>query len=364
MVGQWVKWFLRLLDFAFAERKPIAMDAENNPDSPEAEGGGEDALAQAHDKLFKVTFGDPVNAAALLRAELPEALGAAVDWDSLRPEKGSFVDSRFRRSETDLLFSAKVMGREAMLYVLFEHQSTRDPRMMFRLLRYMSRIWEYLGVRDPWPAKLPPILPVVLFQNAEVWQVPASLVELLDVPAEMEDALRPFLPDFMCRTLQLAGMDYEAIPGTKAGVFVLRVMKAERAGGLLDDPVWENDLVMQVPQEIFHMVLRYMLGADVDRQAFEDRLSGIQDATIRNKAMTLAQVYRQEGRQEGLQEGLQKGQLNTLRESVLDLLRNRFQKVPDGLVEAVGEIADLDKLRALVLRAASCADAENFAKGL
>lgn len=331
-----------------------------NDGNSELEPGGEiEDIQQPHDKLFKVTFGDPLNAAALLRAELPEALSAAIDWESLRPEQGSFVDTKFQSAQADLLFSAKAGGRETMLYVLFEHQSTRDPRMVFRLLRYMSRIWEDLSRRLPWPAKLPPILPVVLFQNAEVWDVPESLAELLDIPLELGDEFRPFVPDFMCRMLQLAGMDYDEIPGTKAGVFVLRAMKAERLGALLDDTVWENELIVQVPPEIFHMVLRYILGADVDRAGFEDRVRRIGNRKLRKDAMTLAQVYRQEGRQEGRQEAIL-----ALQEAVLDILRDRFQQVADGLVESVGETGDLKKLRALLRSAASCSDLEDFAKGL
>jgi hypothetical protein len=339
-----------------------AVNADDN--TGEENGGDEEDLRQPHDKLFKVTFGDPKNTAALLRAELPEALGAAIDWESLRPEQGSFVDTKFSRGQADLLFSAKVGGREAMLYVLFEHQSTRDPRMVFRLLRYMSRIWEDLSRRRPWPEKLPAILPVVLFQNAEEWDVPGSLAELLDIPPELEGEIGPFVPDFMCRMMQLAGMDYDEIPGTKAGVFVLRAMKAERLGALLDETVWENELIVEVPPEIFQMVLRYMLGADVDKAGFEDRVNRIGNPQLRKDAMTLAQVYRQEGRQEGLQEGLQEGQLNALRAAVLDLLRNRFPEMPDGLMEAVGDITDSERLRALLLRAASCSDMEDFAKGL
>lgn len=335
------------------------VNAGDNADEKNGNGDKEN-LRQPHDKLFKVTFGDPKNTAALLRAELPKALGASIDWESLRPEQGSFVDSKFRSGQADLLFSAKVGGREAMIYVLFEHQSTRDPRMVFRLLRYMSRIWEDLSRRRPWPEKLPAILPVVLFQSAEVWDVPGSLAELLDIPPELGDEIRPFVPDFVCRMMQLAGMDYDKIPGTKAGVFVLRAMKAERLGALLDDTVWENELLVQVPPEIFQMVLRYILGADVDRAGFEDRVNRIGNMQLRKDAMTLAQVYRQEGRQEGLQEG----QLTTLRAAVLDLLRNRFPEMADGLVEAVGDITDSERLRALLLRAASCSDLEDFAKGL
>jgi len=47
-----------------------------------------DTPHQPYDKLFKLAFGFPENAAGLLRAELPPALAAAIDWKSLHPQPG------------------------------------------------------------------------------------------------------------------------------------------------------------------------------------------------------------------------------------------------------------------------------------
>jgi hypothetical protein len=313
---------------------------------------GEDDLHQPHDKLFAATFGVPENAAGLLRSTLPADLSAVIDWDSLRLEPGSFVDSRFRQSHSDLLFSAAVAGRETFLYVLFEHQSTRDPRLPLRLLTYMLRVWDRFDRLHPHPRKLPAILPVVLSQNAEIWDVPERLVELLDLPDELSGTFHPYIPDFGYRHLQLAGMTYEEIPGTSAGIFVLRAMKAERLGALLEDVVWEEDLLIQVPPELFEMVLRYILGRDIDRGAFETRLNKIGNPQIRSKAMTLAQVYRQEGRQEGLQKGRQ--------EDIIEALDLRFGSSPKTVRDAIFAIEDEEKLRILLRGAIQSASIEQF----
>lgn len=96
-----------------------------------------------HDALFKAVFGEPDNARGALRAVVPPALAAAVDWSTLAREPGSFVDDELRECHTDLLFSAQLRdGGGALVYVLFEHQSTPDPLMAYRLLRYAVRIWD------------------------------------------------------------------------------------------------------------------------------------------------------------------------------------------------------------------------------
>jgi len=333
---------------------------ESSEGEPTGDNTGSESLHQPHDKLFAATFGVPENAAALLRAKLPADLAAAIEWDSLRLEPGSFVDSRFRQSHTDLLFSATIGDGETLLYVLFEHQSTRDARLPLRLLSYMVRVWDRYDRRHPQSQKLPPILPVVLSQNAELWEVPESLGELLDLPDALIETLRPYIPDFRYRHLQLAGMDYEDIPGTSSGIFVLRAMKAERLGSLLEDPVWEEELLLRVPPELFEMVLRYLLCREIDRDAFEARVNLLGDTQIRSKAMTLAQVYRQEGHLEGRQEGLQKGR----QEGVLDALVLRFGAVPDGVRGSVFSVNDDSKLRALLRAAIQCASIEEFSAQL
>ncbi len=47
-------------------------------------------------------------------------------------------------SESDLLFTVQVRETEqpVHLYILFEHQSSPDRWMRFRLLKYMCRIWD------------------------------------------------------------------------------------------------------------------------------------------------------------------------------------------------------------------------------
>jgi hypothetical protein len=124
--------------------------------------------------------------------------------------------------------------------------------------------------------------------------------------------------------------------------------------------VCDDELIESVPPEAFHLVLRYILGADIDKEAFEMRLQLISDPEIRTTAMTLAQRYHQEGRQEGRQEGILKGR----REDVLEALSIRFDHVPEGLREAVLAVADEDTLRELHRAAIRCESLEAFAKTL
>jgi predicted transposase/invertase (TIGR01784 family) len=258
----------------------------------------EDDLHQPHDKLFALGFGDPANAAGLLRAQLPAELTANIDWTCLKPESGTFVDPEFSKSHSDLLFSATFAGKPCLLYVLFEHQTQEDRLMALRLLRYMINIW-WTFTRDQPGQPLPVILPVVLAQNSKTWIVKPQFSSLLDIPEGLEAGLAPDIPDFQFDLFQLAEHSFESMPGTPAGILILRVMKAERLDQLLDDRVWDETLIKQIPPELFLILLRYILAADIDKVAFKSKLQQIKDPQTKASAMTLAHQLRQEGRQEG-----------------------------------------------------------------
>ncbi|MCB1224730.1 MAG: Rpn family recombination-promoting nuclease/putative transposase, partial [Verrucomicrobiales bacterium] len=263
-----------------------------------AEDDNEEALHQPHDKLFVQGFSDPANAAGLLKTMFSEELATQIDWEGLELQNGSFIDSQFRKSQTDLLFATTLAGGSCRLHVIFEHQSSPDRLMALRLLRYQVRIWEAFD-KEHAGEPLPVILSVVLAQNGSRWEVPTRLKNLLKVPPELEEALLPYIPDFAFQLLQLAEVPYRALPGTPAGILVLRVMKAERLNQLLDDAVWDEALLEQTPEQLFEFILRYVLAADIDKEGFESRLSELQNPQLRTNAMSLAQVYRQEGRREG-----------------------------------------------------------------
>ena|SRR5689334_11528179 len=102
-----------------------------------------------HDTLCKAVFSQPEHARGALQAVLPAGVAEALDWATLAHCAGSFIDDKMTWRHTDVLFSIEWhRGGAALVYLLFEHQSTSDRQMAFRLLRYMSttmstaRLWK------------------------------------------------------------------------------------------------------------------------------------------------------------------------------------------------------------------------------
>jgi hypothetical protein len=65
--------------------------------------------------------------------------------------------------------------------------------------------------------------------------------------------------------------------------------------------------------------------------------------------MTLAQKIREEGREEGM------------RQAICNLLEVRFQVVPEGLREELGNVKEMKRLEALLQQSIRCVSLEEFA---
>ncbi len=125
------------------------------------------SVQRPYDKLFKTILSDPDETESFLRAYLPETLSAQLDWTTLQLNETSFVDEAMQASESDLLYPVqhKAMAEPVLLYILFEHQSSPDKWMRFRLLKYMGRIWDETFRGNPTQEVLPPVLPLVFISR-------------------------------------------------------------------------------------------------------------------------------------------------------------------------------------------------------
>jgi len=336
----------------------------------------EDSIHQPNDKLLKATFSVPENARAFFESHLPPALAEAVDWSSLSLEPSSFIDPQFASSESDLLFHIKLQQSEAFLYLLFEHQSSEDPRMALRLLSYILRIWERFAQNHAPPAKLPAILPIVLAQGKRPWKTSTRLEDLIDLPPGVAHILRPWQPALLYHLLELVRIPYEKITGTPEGIVTLRALKAEPIGELLGDALWDEALLFSISEGALERILRYILNAEVNVTLLKERIGKIQTKPLQTKTMTLADQLRQEGKLEGklegeregvlkgTKEGLTEGQLRAFRTAVLRALEIRHGAYPEGIREAVEAINDPQRLERLIETAFRSECIEAFAQQL
>jgi len=75
-------------------------------------------------------------------------------------------------------------GGDAWLVPLLEFQSTPDPWMVLRAMVYAGLLRQHLVKEKRLPAdgKLPPILPVVLYNGDRRWAAPLAVRDLVGLP--------------------------------------------------------------------------------------------------------------------------------------------------------------------------------------
>ena len=189
-------------------------------------------MSQPHDLVFKTVFEDPRLARDHFEAVLPAPARRLVDLTDLELVPGSFVDEALKAQHTDLLFKATASdgsGRAAYVYLLFEHQSTADPLMAFRLYCYMANIWRRHVDEDEGDGlPLPPIVALVLYNGRRPWSGGRTLHELV----EPLGALAPRVPQFEMVLTDLGTCGKELLsPLTGAGRGRLMLRDGPRVGG-------------------------------------------------------------------------------------------------------------------------------------
>lgn len=160
-----------------------------------------------HDALFRETFSRPSRAMSLVKAAFAPEVVRHLDTGSAALAPGTFIDAELRSRHSDLLFRVRLSGREAFAYLLLEHQSTSDPLMPYRMLRYMLGIWERWMKDHPAATQLPVILPLVVSHDPKGWRGAATLGAVYDLAAETLADLEPWVPMFHLAVDDLSAKD-------------------------------------------------------------------------------------------------------------------------------------------------------------
>jgi hypothetical protein len=213
------------------------VPGEGAAGAPDTRPGGV-AAGQPHDALFRQIFGDPAHAAAVLETILPPRVAAHIDWDTpLQPMRASIVGNGAEQRHGDLFFNAKLIdGRDAVLWVLFEHQSTVQRWMPLRLSGMIQHFLDDWHRQNPGSRYLPAVLPVVLHHGPEPWRAPTSLLALTDLSdqARADFAAHLLSLDFVLDDLRT--VPDEAIDARPLGPLlrlILGVMKHYRSPDIL-----------------------------------------------------------------------------------------------------------------------------------
>ncbi len=323
------------------------------------------------DRSTRWLLEDRENVQGLLEI-VAEHLVAHLDFSQLTHINRSFIPDNLREQESDIVYTVPFRGEseaeELLIYILIEHQSTIDVTMGFRVLFYMTQIWDFQ--RREWESsnvpksqwRFRPIIPIVFYTGEQRWQTPLTLRVMMDLP----DALSAFVPEF--ETLFFSVKDTDAANLTRTDHpfgWLLTVLQKEHADKgeiqtALMEAVIHIDTLDERKTQQWRRAIFYLYLLILHRRPTEehDELKTlvhqhIQGTSRREEGETMAQTMAEYLMEQGERRGERRGETNAKREAVLKLLRLRFDSVPEAVASRIASIRSLSRLDALFENAAT-----------
>lgn len=318
-------------------------------------------MTKPHDALFRHVFGAVEHAAPLLRSCLPAELAAAIDWSSLRRCAEPQVDERLRDHLIDLLFSARIGPRRALLYTVLDHQSGNQRFLPLRLLGYVVGTLKDHR-RDPAHRRdrhLPIVIPVVVHCGNDRWRSPREVFDLFDLEGLPEAAARTAaetLPRFRYRLDDVQRCDEQQLRGRALSLVGLVAMAslqflAPVRGDLHGVRQWLTrwaDALRAVGaaalsptgQDAMEAVRSYILRVTrLDQRRLQIEFQQhVDEPTMKKFVSTWDRAVREgvakgkrEGEARGEARGKARGKVEGQSSLLLRLLRRRFGAVPDAI---------------------------------
>ena len=143
-----------------------------------------------HDAIYRRLFRHRSMVEDLLRRFVGGDWVERLDFDTLELMPSHYVSEDLKDREDDRVWRLRIDREDASdegedrswfyVYVVLEFQSTSDQMMAVRLLAYLALLYQDIEKEEGDGEKLPPVLPVVLYNGKSRWTAPRSVQDLVE----------------------------------------------------------------------------------------------------------------------------------------------------------------------------------------
>ena len=338
-----------------------------------------------HDAVYKQFFHDPKMVESLLRGYIPQYFIEQLDFATLVRLQDSYVTRDFRLRFSDIVWRIQWKnGQCCYIIVLLEFQSTIDYWMALRLGAYTNLLLLDLVATGQFKVgeKLPPVLPIVLYNGEPRWNAPTESLELfVDLPEDIMRGISKqgfFLLDV--GRLLAEGLNMES---GKLASLLFRLDKPESAAQLLQAVA---ELLVVLPRNEGNLFLRqaflsFLKGYILPKFGTTKELDKINELEdISPMLEERIEQWKRDYINQGLEQGMAKvreareearearEELRKVRDGIvhhlIDALQRRFGTVPPSLGAYLATVSDEDVLLRLYERALLTDSLQNFIKQL
>ncbi len=152
-----------------------------------------------HDTGYKLLFSHPRLVEDLLTGFVHPDWLDVIDFKTLEPYKASFVTDDLLERHDDSIWRLKFKDTWLYLYLLLEFQSSDDYFMANRVMTYMGLLYQDIIRSESLKKgeKLPPVMPIVIYNGAPDWTGPVAIDSLIDPVHPALSAYTPHLSYFL-----------------------------------------------------------------------------------------------------------------------------------------------------------------------
>ncbi|WP_244156396.1 Rpn family recombination-promoting nuclease/putative transposase [Desulfonatronospira thiodismutans] len=292
-------------------------------------------------------------------------------------EPTTYVDEKLKKHYSDLVFSVRLTGYKnqfAKIYLLFEHKSSPDPLTGVQVLKYMALQWLDLQEQHMLvDGKLPPIIPIVIYQGQEDDRnMCSSFHALVEMPS---DSFKVYIPDFSFAFFNVRGIDEAKVREKILLKFYVEIIKYQNDPSVKEIPPrlvrgLIESLGYRTALEYIEIFFRYLVKSTgyLTQEDYKKALELLPEGG-ESIMETLADQWVQQGRQEGREEVLhekdkweRQAEVRATQRLIVEILTERFDVVGSGLTQKIYSIESLDILNGLFRKTQRVGSLEEFSK--
>ena len=319
-------------------------------------------MSKNHDSSYKFLFSNPELVRDLIMGFIPDEWLQSLDYSTLEKVPGSYISEDFQQREDDIVWKVKVGGDWVYLYLLMEFQSSVDKYMALRMMVYIGLLYQDLIKRGEVldDGRLPPILPIVLYNGSQKWTAATNIRELIPVVPGLVSQYSPALQYLLIDENNYTDSELASLHNLVAAVFRLEHASSPSAVSELTNLLadWLSD--RPDLRRMFALWIRATLMRKQEYGIVMPQVDDLQEIRVMlaDKVEEWAKAYiaegKQEGRQEGRQEGLQQGEVLALQR----LLAKRFGVIPADTIALIANapVADIERWLDRVIDAKQLSD--------
>ena len=321
-------------------------------------------------------FRDKDNTKHFLKEHLSQEVLRYMDLDSLLLENVTYIDDQLKKYFSDLVFTVNIDDQEfpaGKIYLLFEHKSYPDEMVALQILRYMALQWKDMIAQARIPSrKLPPIIPIVIYQGQETWKVSSSFQDMVDMPSE---EFKKFIPDFSFAFFNIGQVEDQKVQENVILKFYVAIIKSLNSPELRDilprltQGLYES-LERRTALEYIEIFFKYLVKSTdvVGEEDYAQALRMLPEGG--DKIMnTLAEVWKREGEQNKEREFLQykekwisEAKITNTQDLLIEYLEDELDIPSQDLVDNIRSIKSYEILKGLFKKARKVNSLEEFSK--